>query len=42
MDASGTSTNISNNNAAVAQLVERVLGKDEVEGSNPSSGSISL
>ena len=27
--------------AAVAQLVERVLGKDEVTGSNPVIGSIS-
>ena len=27
-------------NAAMAQLVERVLGKDEVTGSNPVSSSI--
>ena len=27
------------NSAAVAQLVERVLGKDEVLGSNPSGSS---
>ena len=26
--------------AAVAQLVERILGKDEVSGPNPDSGSI--
>ena len=26
--------------AAMAQLVERVLGKDEVAGSNPASSSI--
>ena len=26
--------------AAVAQLVERLLGKEQVEGSNPSRGSV--
>ena len=28
------------NNAAIAQLVERIHGKDEVSGSNPDRGSI--
>jgi hypothetical protein len=31
-----------NNRAHVAQLAERVLGKDEVSGSSPDMGSISL
>ena len=34
--ASGGRAELLNSDAAVAQLVERVLGKDEVLGSNPS------
>ena len=30
------------NYAAIAQLVERIHGKDEVQGSNPCRGSITL